>query len=364
MPSYWIWAFRIGAIVIGIVIGLSVLQTLITSGDSLFAALLQGTFGTTDTIQELIVLSTPLILTGAAAAFAFKIKLWNIGIEGQFFMGAWGAMAVALTLPHLPGPILIPLMCLVAAVMGALWILLPALARAYAGASEVITTLLLNLVAGLWITYWVAGRWRDPLFAGAQASLPIPEQARMPIWSVGGFPVYSGLLVAIAAAILLWALLRFTTFGYQVRIAGASDRAGAYAGLPIKRLQVMVMLMSGAVGGLVGEVEMAANVHRLSTTLSNNVGYTGIVVAVIAGSSLIAVIFIGAVMGWVASAGSTLTVAGVNPDSLFALTGFIVVLAACGERLARYRLRRAPSINQPVPPDGPPGVPGKGRGRE
>jgi simple sugar transport system permease protein len=339
--SRWIWLFRAAFIVAGLGVGGAVIQSSISTGDNVYQVMLQGSVGTSDSINYTITLTTPLILTGAAAAFAYRIGLWNVGIEGQLFIGAWAGMAVALTFPKLDGQLLVPAMFVAAASAGAFWVLVPALARAYLRASEVITTLMLNFVATLWVSYYAAGAWRDPHYVGAVASVEIPSQTRLPTWQIAGLGVYSGLVLAIVLVLILWALLRFTRYGYQVRIVGDSEQAATYAGMKVRWQKVSALLISGAVGGLAGVVEMTAVVHRLSSALSNNTGYTGIVIAVIAGGSIVASILIAGILGGLASAGNSFTVLGVTPNALFVVTALVLLFAALGERFSHLRVSRA-----------------------
>src|SRR5215204_2161760 len=190
-------------------------------------------YGITDTLA----VSIPLILTGLAAAVAFRMGLYNIGAEGQLYVGAilssWAALAIA---PGLPRPLAIVLVLGAGMLGGALWILVPAVARAWLGTSEIITTLLLNFVALYLMRYLIFGSasyWRDPASTNFPQGKPIPEEAYLPVF--GLTRIHLGLAVALLAAALLWALLSRTRFGYDVRVVGDSESAAWYAGIPIAR---------------------------------------------------------------------------------------------------------------------------------
>jgi general nucleoside transport system permease protein len=289
------------------------------------------------------------------------MRLWNLGGEGQLFMGAWAASGVAFTFSGLPGPLLIGLMLVASVIGGAIWVLVPALARIYLGVTEVVTTLMLNFVAILWMTYFALNVWpptpRNPLIA----SKDLPARAELPPVTVGEITVESGLIIAIGLAVVLAVAFRKTRFGYAVRLTGASARAAEYAGLPIKRLQMRIFLLSGAIAGMAGGLELVGSVHRLSDELSTNTGYNGIAVAVLAGSAFAVVPLMALVFGGLLAAGNALSIDGLSADATLFLTGFVLLLAAIGESASRFRviLTSAPSGTpvgaarpaDPEPPD-------------
>jgi simple sugar transport system permease protein len=320
--------------VLGVLVGIGIIQVIVDSPENLYITVAQGVAAGSRAVQHLAIVTTPVLLAAVAVAIPAKLGLWNIGVEGQLFMGAWAAMGVARLAPDLAGPALIPLMVTAAAGMGAIWILIPALARVYVGASEIVTTLMLNFVAMSWINLWLLGGWRDPAQGGSLTSFLIPPQSWLPAEQPFGF------YIALAVAVIAWAVLRFTTPGYEVMVAGASERVGAYAGISIRRVQILALLASGAIAGAAGAIEMMGNVHRVSEALSTSYGYTGVVIAVVAGISLLAIPVFAVIFGTIAAAGNVLSVNGINPNTLFALTGLVLLFSAFGEHLARWRLYR------------------------
>ncbi|HEV8176262.1 MAG TPA: ABC transporter permease, partial [Gemmatimonadales bacterium] len=190
-------------------------------------------FGSVGVMSDTLVKATPLILTGLACALAFRMRLWNIGAEGQFLMGAWGASAIVLA-PVLPAGtpaiVLIPAMMIAGALAGGLWGFVPGVLRAMLGVSEIIVTLMLNYVALLWVQFWVFGPWSE---GGFQQTAPFPPEARLPrltdfssaLPGLGGLTVHLGLIFGLVAAGILWVALERTRWGYEIRLIGDSPRA-------------------------------------------------------------------------------------------------------------------------------------------
>eukprot|EP01035_Chromulina_nebulosa_P001626 gene1626-2176_t len=213
-----------------------------------YALLLQGAFGSVFALTETLTRATPLILTGLAAAVAFRARLFNIGAEGQLYAGALAAVAVGGlhggTGLEWPAWVLFPLMMAAAALAGALLLLGPALMKARLGVDEVVTTLLMNFIALLLVSMLLDGPMKDPLAMGWPQSValqPELEYARL----LERSRVHSGLLWAVGLAVAAWALLRFTTFGFAMRAVGANARAAAFAGQPVARVGLGVALLSG-----------------------------------------------------------------------------------------------------------------------
>jgi len=295
---------------------------------------ISASFGSTFGMEDLGVLVIPLILTGLAVAVGQQIGAWNIGAEGQFYAGAFAASAVGLFVPGPQWMILI-LMFIAGVVGGAVWILVPTLARAYANVNELITTLLLNFVATLLVYYVSTGPWRDR--SGMANSATPPLSADVPyFWGIvhWGFPIAIGLAVVVALA------LAFSKWGYEVRLVGSNPSAAKYAGIPVRRHLITVMLLSGAIAGLAGMLEIAGTVHRLQGGISNNFGYLGIMVAVLARGSPLGVIFSGALMAFILNSGIILQTQGLTTSVVLAITGFILFLTAIGDELSYYRITR------------------------
>ncbi len=283
-------------------------------------------------LEDLGLIWSPLILTGLAAAVALRIGLWNIGGEGQFYAGAIAATLVGLHV-QAPAGVALVLMASAGFAAGAAWILVPALARAFLAVDEIITTLLLNFVAVLLVTYLCTGPMRDPANAVTAASAHVPYEIP-PLLD----DLHWGFAVSVALVCVVALFFARSVWGYEVRVAGANRHAAAYAGMPVRHRIVQVFLLSGGLAGLAGMLEVAGTVHRLEGGISNNFGYLGIMVAALAGASPLAVLPASLLLALLLNAGIVLQSYGVSKYAVLALTGLVLLSAAAGERLAYYRL--------------------------
>ncbi len=308
-----------------------------------YALLLQGGFGSVFAWSETLTRATPLILTGLAAAVAFRARLFNIGAEGQLYAGALAAVAVggmhggegfALT-PWL----LFPLAMAAAAVAGALLLLGPALLKRHLGVDEVVTTLLLNFIVLLGVSALLDGPMKDPSAMGWPQSVPLQgvlELGRL----VAQTRVHTGLLVALALAVTAWAWVRCTVAGFDLRAVGANARAAEFAGVPVTRTVVTVALVSGALAGLAGAIEVAGRTGYVTLDLSPGYGYTGIVIAMLAGLHPLGVVAAAVFVAGVLVGADTMSRAVGVPTyiaDVIVATALIAVLVAT--LLAQFRVR-------------------------
>lgn len=244
--------------------------------------LIEGGFGSRLALTETLTRATPLILTGLAAAVAFRARLWNIGAEGQLYAGALAAVAVA----SMDGSF--ALMIAAAMAAGALLLLGPALLKRL-GVDEVVTTLLLNFIVLLFVSAMLDGPMKDPMAMGWPQSIALPDELQIANL-VPRSRLHRGLLAALALAGALALLLRQTTLGFEIRAVGANARAAAFAGMPVQRVTLLVALMSGALAGLAGAIEVAGRAGYLTLDMSPGYGYGGIVVAMLAGLNPLGVV--------------------------------------------------------------------------
>lgn len=325
---------RFAAIAIALIFAGLVLASTGNDPIGLAGQVVGASFGSTYGMEDLGLVVIPLILTGLAVTVGQQIGAWNIGAEGQFYAGAFAATAVGLFVPA-SEPVSLVLMFAAGLFGGAVWILIPTLARAYANVNELITTLLLNFVAVLMVYYVSTDVWRDRSGMANSSTPRIPAEVPE-FWGL----VHWGLPIAVLLAIGISLLLAFSKWGYEVRLVGSNPSAGKYAGIKAKKHLITVMLMSGAVAGLAGMLEVAGTVHRLQGGISNNFGYLGIMVAVLARGSCIGVIFSGALMGFILNSGIILQTQGLTTSAVLAMTGLILFLTAIGDELAHYRFVR------------------------
>jgi simple sugar transport system permease protein len=303
-----------------------------------YALLLEGGFGSRFAWTETLTRATPLILTGLAAAVAFRARLFNIGAEGQLYAGALAAVAVG----TLPGPpaLLFPAMLGVAMLAGALLLLGPAWARSRLGVDEVVTTLLLNFIVLLFVSAMLDGPMKDPTAMGWPQSAALPDELQLDKL-LERSRVHTGLLWALAAAVGCWALLRFTTAGFAIRAVGANARAAAFAGVPVRATTLGVALLSGALAGLAGAVEVAGRSAYVTLDMSPGYGYSGIVIAMLAMLHPLGVVAASVfVAGMLVGADSMSRAVGVPTYIADVIVAVALIAMLVATMLTQYRVRR------------------------
>src|SRR5450830_1198271 len=241
-----------------------------------YGLLVQGGFGSLFAWSETLTRATPLIFTGLAAAVAFRARLFNIGAEGQLYAGALAAVAVGGVHDSagwaLPLPLLFTLMLLLG----------PALLKSRLGVDEVVTTLLLNFMALLGVSALLDGPMKDPTALGWPQSVALQPELELSRL-IEGTRVHTGLLLAAVLCLAVWVLMRFTVLGFDIRATGANARAAAFAGVATGRTALLVAVMSGALAGLAGAIEVAGRTSYVTLDMSPGYGYSGIVIAMLAG---------------------------------------------------------------------------------
>jgi general nucleoside transport system permease protein len=329
-----IFALTLSAVIIALV-----------GGDPIrsYLHILGAAFGSVGVISDTLVKATPLILTGLACSLAFRMRLWNIGAEGQFLLGAWGASAIVLA-PILPAGtpaiVVIPAMMLAGALAGAAWGFIPGILRARLGVSEIIVTLMLNYIALSWVQFWVFGPWSE---GGFQQTEPFPREAWLPrltdlaslVPGLGGLTIHLGLIVGIIAAAIMWVALERTRWGYEIRLICDSPAAARYAGIDIKRKIIIVFCISGALAGLGGMSEVSGVVHRLQDHISPGYGFTAIIIAYLARFGPFRVVVASILFGALILAGREIQPQGI-PAMIQGVILFSLILA---DVFGRYRIR-------------------------
>ncbi|WP_213959347.1 MULTISPECIES: ABC transporter permease [unclassified Variovorax] len=308
-----------------------------------YALLLQGGFGSVFAWSETLTRAIPLTLTGLSAAVAFRARLFNIGAEGQLYAGALAAIAVGGmhggTGFEVSPWILFPLMMAAAAIAGAALLLGPALMKAKLGVDEVVTTLLFNFIVLLGVGALLDGPMKDPSAMGWPQSVALQGDLELGKL-IAQTRVHTGLLWAMALSVAMWALLKHTVLGFDIRAVGANPRAAAFAGVGTTRTVVAVALLSGALAGLAGAIEVAGRTSYVTLDMSPGYGYSGIVIAMLAGLHPLGVmgasVFVAGVLVGADSMSRAVSVPTYIADVIVA-TSLISVLVAM--LLAQYRVR-------------------------
>ncbi len=299
----------------------------------------RGVFGSLFAISEMLTRATPLIFTGLAAALAFRARLWNIGAEGQLYLGAMAAVAVGAGAIDAPGWLLMPLIVALGAAAGAAGMVLPAALKTRFGADEVVTTLLMNFIILIFVQMMLEGALKDPMGLGWPQSAPILDQGMLP-QLVPRMRVHSGLILALVLAGTAQFMLARSVWGFRLRAVGENAAAARHAGIRVNRTLLGVAALSGALAGLAGVSEVAGLKGYLTADLSPGFGYTGIVVAMLAGLSpagvVAAALFIASVFVGADSMSRAMGVSSYLADLVVSMSLLSVLI---GGFFARYRLR-------------------------
>lgn len=318
-PGWLSILISVVAVVIALLIGALIIA--LAGGDPVKAYIHIGkaSFGSLGVFSDTLVKAIPLMLVGLACSVAFRMKLWNIGAEGQFFMGAFGASLIVLA-PILPADtpnwIFILVMMISGMVFGAVWGLIPGLLKAKFNVNEIISTLMMNYIAVFWNNYFIYAVWSE---AGFQMSKMFPKNAWLPRladlsktvpWT-RGLTTHLGLVFAIVAAVIIWFVLYRSKWGYEIRLIGDNPKAAEYSGISIKKNILLVMALSGALAGLAGMSEITGVVHRLQGSISSGYGFTGIIIAWLAKLNPVAVIIVSVLFGALILAGRELQPKGI-----------------------------------------------------
>ncbi|GIT89592.1 ABC transporter permease [Jannaschia pagri] len=241
----------------------------------------KGAVGSKFALLETLNRATPLIFTGLAVAVAFRAKLWNIGAEAQLYMGAVLTVVLGTGLLGWPAALLLPTLAVAAMIAGACALLVPTILKTRFGVDEVVTTLLLNFVALLFVSYLLEGPLKDPMGMGWPKSPRLIPEARLPRIAEG-LRLHWGFALGIIAACLVWVLQTRTIWGYEMRAVGLNIKAARFAGMPVNRVLLRTALLSGGLAALAGFSEVAGAKGSLTLDLSPGFGYTGIIVAMLA----------------------------------------------------------------------------------
>ncbi len=296
--------------------------------------------GTVPGFIQSLVSMMPLLFTSLGVLIAFKMKLWNIGAEGQFQMGAFAATWGALYLfPHLGNPwLFIPLLMILGMAAGALWGFLPGVMRAYLGVNEILSTLMLNYVAIYWVNYLTYGPWKGAHSYNFPVTAEFPSAAIFPQYGTGGLNL--GIFISIAVAFFVFYLVKYTKLGFNLGIAGDNLRVGEYAGINVKRMIVLVMVIGGAISGLGGMAEMSGVLFRLQPNFSPGYGYTAVIIAWLARLDPIATVIVSFFFGVLLVGSQQLQLFMQIPSSLVnAFNGILLFSLLASEILLHYRVR-------------------------
>ena len=309
-----------------------------------YGALLDGAFGDADALADTALKSMPLLLVGIGICIAFRASVINIGGEGQMIAGAIVSTLVALGLPDLPRVLLVPLVLLGGLVGGAIWGAIPGALKAYSGVNEILSTIMLNIDAVQLKNFLLRAKIMDP-YEKDGGRIPqtrrLSDNSDLPLLP-GGTRLHIGVLVALAMAVLAWALLWRTSLGFRLRAVGHNSAAARYAGMPVKRTIVAALTFSGAMCGLAGAILVfGSESHRFVTDGSSvgftgSAGFNGIVTALFGGLHPLWTIPSSFFFGGLLFGANAMQRAVQVPAALIvALNGLVVVFVVSSDRLRR-----------------------------
>jgi ABC-type uncharacterized transport system permease subunit len=348
----------LAAIVAGIVLAATGHNPLTT-----YQHIVQASITQPGAFSQTLVSMTPLLFTGLAAAVAFRMRLWNIGAEGQLYWGAIGASGAGLLLRNWPGPLLILAMLAAGLLAGMLWASIPGILRAYFNTNEILTTLMLNYVAANVMYYLIfdsTSYWRDLTSPSARVfpqGKYLPASANWPPLQVGSLTIPFGLIVGAGLAVLLWGMIRGTRYGFEMRVLADSPGVGKYAGIRTRRKILSLMALSGGIAGLAGASQVGDFNHVLDPRGLEQAGYgyTGIVVAALARYNPFAAVVTSFFIGMLVNAGFALQGPGFPIGLTGTMEGILLFCVLGAEIFTRYRIAiRLPHRRASTPVAAPP----------
>jgi ABC-type uncharacterized transport system permease subunit len=285
----------------------------------------------TRSMGDVLVRTAPYLLAALAVAVPARAGLVNVGGEGQIVIGCVGAAAAAQWLDgEAAGWIVIIAMMVFAAVAGGVWSGIAGGLRVGLRIPEAITTLLLNYVAIDVMLYLIYDPWKDPSGTGQPTSEPLSEASQLPTFGFGDATVNIGILIAIAAAVIVWAVMRSTSWGFTLRVVGGNGEAAKRAGLPVGRLLLSAMIVGGALAGIAGMVHYAGSEYKLRAGMTAGFGYTAFLASWLGRHHPLKVIFAAALLAFLAIGGSSLQLDANLPAATVNVLMALVLLAVLG----------------------------------
>lgn len=291
---------------------------------------------------ETLVQSTPYIFAGLACAMGFRAGLFNIGVEGQLFMGAAAATYVGYSLTGLPGYIHMPLAFLAGALGGALWGMIPGLLKATTGGNEVINCIMMNYIAYRLTTWLLTGPMTRPGTGGMPISPLVQKSAEIPQFFKAPIRFHLGFFIALGFAFLVWYLLFKTTWGLNMRTVGTNPRAAKYAGLNIKQTTIVGMALSGALAGMAGANEILAVNHSMAIGLSSGYGFDSIALALLGNSHPAGVVLAALLFGVLKNGATKMMVLSRIPIDIVTVIQAMILIFVAAPAIIRalYRLKK------------------------
>ncbi len=341
----------IAAVLLAVIVGsvVIIVSSFIATGEldltlplRAYWSLIQGSLGNVNAIVNSIVQAAPLALGGLAVGVGFKAGLFNIGVQGQFLLGALAAAATGAILHTEPFFVSMPASIIAGILVGGLYGAIPGALKAATGAHEVVTTIMLNYVAASILGYLVIGPLAAPGYSFARTG--DIGSAALPI--LFGRNLHAGIFVAFALVPVMWWLLYRTTLGFQIRTVGANPSAARYAGMLPGRTIVLTMALSGSLGGLAGGLEILGISGFISTGYGTSIGFDAITVALLGRSHPFGILLASLLFGVLrAGAGLMQIQAGIPPEIVDVIQALILLFLTAQILIRRlFRIRRSSGL--------------------
>lgn len=321
------------AVVVALAISMIVIAAMGVNPWRAMGKMLSGALGNQNAIAETLVKMTPLIFTGISYALASRCGLTNIGMEGQLYMGALFATIAGVYIPGLPMVIHLPLTMCAGFAGGAIWGWIVGALKVRFGASEIITTVMLNTIAIQLVQFMVNGPITEPPGNDAQSS-PLLQSAQLPV-ILKGTRAHLGIIIALVFVYLFWMFLWSSKKGYEIRVSGQNANAAIYSGINTKRNIVLVMLLAGGVAGLAGATEVMGVQGRLFPTVSPGYGFDGIAVALIGANSPLGIVAGAFLFGILRAGGNSMQRATGVPVAIIKVIQAIVIIMVVATAILR-----------------------------
>lgn len=301
-----------------------------------YLGMIKGAFGSNYRIRQTIITAVPLIITAIGISVAFKMQFWNIGGDGQIFMGAFGAALIALNFPNITRPILLLLMALSSVVFGALWALIAAALKVYLNTNETIVTLMLNYVALKFITFLQYDYWRDKKALNFPKVPNFSKNAILP----KVFNIHIGFIIALIIVVLFYVMMKYSKLGYVISVIGESKNTARYGGFSIKKSILAAICISGALCGLVGFIQASAVSQTLSVEVTGGVGYTAIIVSWLSNLNSIVILIVSILFAALIEGGSYIETAFLIPNAASLVIQALILFFVLGSQLfVKYKLK-------------------------
>ncbi|MBQ2765653.1 MAG: ABC transporter permease [Clostridia bacterium] len=326
---------RVGSVIAALVAAGIVMALLGYNPFELYAKMIKGALGTRFNRISTIEKCIPLLVMSLGVSIAFKMKFWNIGAEGQFYMGAFGATWAWMLMPDLPIFLMLPVMALAAIIFGGLFALIPAILKHKLGTSETLVTLMLNYIAIRWITYLSLGPWKDPQARGQAKIYAFTENATLP----EVFGIHIGWIVALVMVVAVYILMKYSKFGFEIAVLGENPDTARYAGMNVTKTLIIAVVLSGGICGLAGMLQATGSEGRLGDNISAGLGFTAIITAWLAKLSAPMILVSSFLFAVLLQGGSSLGALTNIPASVAeTIQGIILFFVLASEFFTNYKI--------------------------